>query len=180
MNRAGVFVYSPTARLFHWVSAILVLLMVPAGITMVNIGPGKLQNFLFDFHRSTGVLLFVITVARLSWRLTHKPEPLSEDIPAWQRTAAHFTHILLYAVLLGTPLLGWVATSAYPAPVPVYGLFTLPPIIGPDRALSMTLFSVHKVIGITFSVAVVIHIAAALHHRIVMKDTVLARMTGRI
>ena len=172
------FVYTPTARAFHWVTAILVLAMVPAGIMMVNIGPGKLQNTLFDFHRSTGVVLFVITAARLAWRLTHPPAPLSSSIPMWQRTAARATHVLLYAVLLGSPVLGWVATSAYPAPIPVYGLFTLPPIIGPNRELSTALFNVHQVIGIVFSIAVVIHIAAALHHRIVLKDDVMNRMTG--
>ncbi|MBA5775918.1 cytochrome b [Stappia sp. F7233] len=172
------FVYTPVARLFHWVTAVLVLAMVPAGITMVNIGPGKLQNTLFDFHRSTGVLLFVITFARLLWRLKHPPAPLEDTIPAWQRKAAHATHWLLYAVLLFSPLLGWVATSAYPAPIPVYGLFTLPPIIPPDRALSTLLFNIHQVIGIVFSLAVVVHIAAALHHRLILKDNVLARMTG--
>jgi cytochrome b561 len=46
-------------------------------------------------------------------------------------------HWTLYALLLLLPpLLGWIATSAYPAPVPVFGLFELPRIWSENRALS--------------------------------------------
>lgn len=174
----GDFVYSPTARLLHWITAILVLAMVPAGVVMVNVGPGALQNTLFDFHRSTGVLLFVLTAVRLAWRLTHPPAPLPLEIAAWQRIAAKIVHTLLYVILLGSPVLGWVATSAYPAPIPFYGLFTLPPIVSPDRALSERLFAVHQVVGLVFAGLILVHIAAALLHGFVLKDPVLRRMTG--
>ena len=71
---------------------------------------------------------------------THPPLPLPDDIPAVQQHAAHATHWALYALLMVQPFVGWIATSAYRAPIMVFGLFELPPIWPQDRALSDQLF----------------------------------------
>jgi hypothetical protein len=42
-----------------------------------------------------------------------------------QRLAAHATHWGLYALLIVQPFTGWVATSAYRAPIIVFGWFEL-------------------------------------------------------
>jgi cytochrome b561 len=84
-------VYSVTARAWHWFTAVLVLTMIPVGITMVNIGPGPLQNTLFDLHRSIGVLLMPTILLRLVYRLRHPPPPLPADIPAVDWRLLRFT-----------------------------------------------------------------------------------------
>jgi cytochrome b561 len=71
---------------------------------------------------------------------------------------------------------GWIATSAYPAPVPFFGLFEMPPIWWADRALSERLFAVHLGIGIVMAGLMTAHIGAALFHHFVAKDQVLDRM----
>lgn len=168
--------YSLVARAIHWLTAIMVLTMVPAGLIMIRIDGGQLQNQLFDYHRSVGVVLMILTVIRLAYRLTHKPAPLPADIPMWQRTSAKVTHVFIYAFLLVNPFIGWVATSAYPAKITVFGLFTMPAIVSKDRALSEQLFTVHEVLGIMFTLAVLLHIGAALFHGFIRKDGVLQRM----
>ena len=45
-------------------------------------------------------------------RMTHRPPPMSSDIPAVQRLAAHSVHWALYALLIIQPIVGWIATSA--------------------------------------------------------------------
>ncbi|ADZ72343.1 cytochrome b [Polymorphum gilvum] len=173
---ASAFRYDAVARLFHWVTVVLVLAMVPAGIAMTRIGPGSLQNTLFDFHRSVGVLLLVLTLLRLVWRLTRRPAPLPPSVPAVQRLAAAAVHGALYLILIFNPLLGWIATSAYGAPIPVFGLFTLPPLIAQDRPLSESLFAAHMALGILFTAAIIVHFAAAVYHGAVKRDGVMSRM----
>ena len=102
--------------------------------------------------------------------------PLPEQIPAMQRLAAAGTHGALYALLLAQPVIGWIATSAYPAPIPVFGLFELPPLWGANRPLSDKLFSLHAAFGIAIAIVVALHVAAACHHHFVRKDRVLLRM----
>ena len=113
---------------------------------------------------------------RLFYRLTHTPPPLPEDLPPIQRLAAHVNHWGLYAMLIAQPLVGWIATSAYRAPVPFFGLFNLPPIWAEDRAFSDRMYMVHGWLGIAITIFVIAHIAAALFHHFFRKDEVLVRM----
>jgi cytochrome b561 len=168
--------YGLIARLIHWLTAVLVLTMVPAGLTMIRIDSGPLQNQLFDFHRSVGVALMVLTLIRLAYRLTHKPAPLPAGMPGWQKFAAKTTHAFLYGFLLVNPFIGWVATSAYGAAISVFGLFTMPAIVAKDRALADQLFQVHLALGLLFTAAVLLHIAAALYQGLIRRDGVLSRM----
>lgn len=168
--------YTFVARVLHWVTAILVLLQLPLGIVIANQWGGPLQDALYYAHKSIGALILPLVVARLAYRLTHRPPPLPGDIPRAQRLAAQATHWALYALLIVQPLLGWMGTSAYPAPVPVFGLFELPPLLAPNRALSEQLLSVHRYVAFTIAGLAALHIGAALFHHFVRRDRVLLRM----
>jgi cytochrome b561 len=168
--------YSLTARVFHWVTALLVLAAIPMAIIMNNIGEGSLQDFLFDMHRSIGVLLIPIALGRLFWRFGHPPPTLPDDIPAAQQLVARLTHYALYVLLIAQPILGWVASSAYRAPITVFWLFDLPPIWPENRALSEQLFDVHMWLGFTMGALVCAHIGAALFHHFGRRDQILLRM----
>src|SRR5215467_12084946 len=168
--------YSLTARVLHWTTAALVLIMLPLGVVIAAKWDGPLKDALYDLHRSIGALIIPLVILRLGYRLTHPPLPLPDDIPPLQQLAAHATHWGLYALLILQPFVGWVATSAYPAPIWVFGLFQLPPIWWPDRALSDRLLVVHGLIAIAIAVLAAAHIGAALYHHFVQKDRVLMRM----
>ncbi len=173
---AAVPAYTVTARVLHWLTAVLVLIMVPLGIVIANEWGGPLQTPLYNLHKSLGAVVLPLVVVRLIYRLTHPPLPLPADISAIQQLAAHAMHWALYALLIAQPVIGWIATSAYPAPLPVFGLFELPRIWPDDRALSERLFGVHRWVGIAIGVIAVGHIGMALHHHFVRKDRVLMRM----
>ena len=168
--------YTMTARVLHWLTAFFILAMMPLGVVIANEWGGARQESLYDLHRSLGALLILIVVARLIWRWMHPPLPLPDDIAAIQRFAAHVTHWGLYALLIVQPFCGWIATSAYRAPIPVFGLFDLPPIWPEDRTFSEQLFFVHSLIGAAIVGLAAAHIGAALYHHFVRKDRVLMRM----
>jgi len=168
--------YTMTARVLHWVTAALVLTTIPLGVVIANEWGGPAQDFLYNVHKSIGVTLFPLVLVRLIYRLSHPPPPLPDDIPAIQRLAAHATHWALYLLLLVQPIIGYIMTSAYPAPVPFFGLFELPLLWPPDRALSDALTLVHRNLGILIAVVAAMHIGAALFHHFVRKDRVLMRM----
>jgi cytochrome b561 len=168
--------YGATARTLHWVTAALVLIMLPLGVVITNEWVGALQDPLYDLHRSIGAVIIPLVILRLGYRLMHPPLPLPEDIPPIQQMAARATHWGLYALLIVQPFVGWVATSAYRAPIMVFGLFELPPIWPQDRPLSGRLFVVHALIGAAIAGLAAVHIGAALYHHFVRKDRVLLRM----
>jgi len=167
--------YTPTAKTLHWITAAMVLIIIPVGIGM-NYLEGPAQDFLFHIHRSLGVALIPIILYRLFYRLTHKPLPLPADIEPMQRFVAEAVHWALYGLLVVQPILGWVATSAYRAPVLFFWTFTLPPIWPENRALSEQLFFFHKWIGFAIAGLLCAHIGGALFHYFIRKDRVLHRM----
>lgn len=168
--------YTVTARVLHWLVAALVLLMIPLGIIIANEWGGRWQQTLYDLHKSIGVVLLPLVLVRLGYRWGHPPLPLPVDIPPLQRFAAHTTHWVLYALLVVQPLVGLIATSAYPAPIPFFGLFELPHVWPENRALSERLFVLHQRLGIALGVVAAMHIGAALQHHFVRRDRVLMRM----
>jgi cytochrome b561 len=134
---------------------------------------------LYDIHRTFGAVLIPLVLVRLAYRLTNPPPPLPDDIPAIQQLAAHLTHWALYILLIVQGFIGWIATSAYRAPIKVFWLFELPPIWPVDQPYSEKMFVVHRWLGIALALLVCMHIGAALFHHFVRKDDVLMRMVGR-
>ena len=175
-NAAAPPAYTITARILHWVTAVLILSTIPLGLIIANDWGGSLQDFLYDLHRSIGALIIPLILLRLIYRWTNPPLPLPGDIPAIQQFAAHATHWCLYALLLVQPLVGWIATSAFRAPITVFGWFELPPIWPENRVLSEQMFSIHGLIGMVIAGLLAVHIGGALFHHLVRKDGVLMRM----
>ena len=170
--------YTLTARVVHWITAAIVLTMIPVGIAMANADFGGAQDTLYHLHRSMGALLLPIALFRLYWRATHPAPPLPDDVPAIQALAAHATHWGLYALLVVQPIVGWVATSAYRAPVKFFWLFELPPIWAEDRAFSERMFTAHRFLGIVMAMMICAHIGGALFHHFIRRDRVLMRMVS--
>ena len=170
--------YTLPAKVFHWLTALAVLLAVPMGIAMTRIDGGPLQNQLFDLHRSFGATILALTGVRLLWRLFHPAPPPVAGLPSWQGVAARAIHYALYLLLFAVPLIGWIGTSAYGAPIVVFGLFELPALVPKDRALADLLLPIHGRLAIALTALFLLHGAAALHHHFVRKDATLSRMLG--
>ena len=171
--------YSHGAIGFHWLTAAIVLTIVPIGLVMANIGPGPTQNFLYTLHESLGITLWPVVAARLLYRLSNPPPPMQEDIPAFLKLAAKFTHWALYAGLLVNPILGWFGISTFGAKINFFWLFELPSIAAKDEHLSELILKGHALIGILIALALCAHIGGALFHHFIRRDRTLLRMLGR-
>ena len=176
MQESATPAYTAVARTLHWVTAALILIIIPLGLVIYYDLGGKLADQIYDLHRSIGALLIPVVLVRLVYRLFHKPARLPGDISCLQRFVAHATHWTLYTLIIVQPFIGWIATSAFRAPIPVFALLELPPIWSEQREFSERMFVVHALIGFAIAVLVAAHITAALHHHFVRKDRILARM----
>jgi len=168
--------YTFIQKVLHWIIALAVIGALGAGAALDWLGNGALKNQMYALHKATGMLILGLMIARVAMRLVFGAPPLPVETPTWQKRAAGASHLALYALILAMPVVGWAATSAFPAPIPFFGLFDVPPLIGADRDLSKQLFWIHGVMGKAIFAIVAIHIGAALHHGLVKKDGVLRRM----
>ena len=168
--------YSSLQKTLHWLIAALIIVMIAVGLTMRNIGEGPVTNFLYELHKSTGLLILGLALLRIVVRLGRGAPPLEPGIPAMQRLAAYASHYGLYALIVLTPLAGWTATSACCAPVNFF--WTVPvslPVTG-EEAWWKGVFRIHFVLAFSLAGLALLHASAALHHHFVRRDRTLRRM----
>jgi cytochrome b561 len=171
--------YPSTSKWLHWLIAACVLVTLPVSLAMVRVGEGPAQDVLYNFHKSLGILILVLMLLRLINRLVAGAPAPDPTLEPWQRTLSSAVHGLLYVLLLAMPVVGYVANSAYGAPTPFFGLFTLPKIAADNQALATQLFTAHRWAGFVVIVLAGMHIGGALMHHFVHRDNVLRRMLPR-
>ncbi len=171
--------YPATSKSLHWLIAASVLTTAPVALAMTRVAAGPTQDALYNLHKSLGALILILMVLRWINRLTVGAPMADPAIEPWQRALSATVHTLLYLLLIAMPIVGYVANSAFGAPTPFFGLFSLPPIIGKNEALSEQLFTLHRYTGWFVILLALTHIAGALFHQFIRKDNVLKRMLPR-
>lgn len=168
--------YTRTAISLHWLVALLVFTGWGLGVYMHDLptSPAKLQYY--SWHKWIGVTVFLLTVTRVAWRVTHAPPPLPATMAPWQVTAARISHFLLYALLLAVPLSGWTMSSAKGFQTVYFGVLPLPDLLDKNEALGRLLAEAHELLAFTLAGVVAVHFGAALRHHFVDRDIVLRRM----
>jgi cytochrome b561 len=169
--------YSVIAKLLHWLVAACVIFTIPVGIAMVNLDLSQaLTNELYSLHKAFGVLILALMAMRIGYRLTAGAPAASGALTPAQYVVSRIVHATLYVLLIVMPILGWAGTSAFPAPVPFFGLFEMPALIGENRELSKQLLRIHGYMGFFLTGVAILHIGAGLYHGIIRRDGVLSRM----
>lgn len=177
---SGPNAYGFTARLFHWITAAAIAVMVPLGLAMsyrgntLNIWDG-LTDTLYSAHKTVGFLLLWFVVARLIHRWRHPSPPPEPDMPRWRQAVATLTHWLLYGLLILVPMLGWLGVSLFPA-LTLFGLVDLPAIASPDEMRAKAVLALHGTLALLLAGLALLHLAAALEHHLIRRDGVLRRM----
>ena len=176
--------YSAIAVALHWAIALLIIGQIAGGFYMHNLpNASPVKYDLYQLHKSFGLSILVLTVFRLGWRLGHKVPPLPSATPPWQRFGARAAHWGFYALMLLIPLSGWAMVSVSPLDIPTvwFGMIPVPhlPFFGgvADRAgAEEFLIEVHELLAFAMIGLLVLHVGAALKHRLVDRDEVLQSM----
>lgn len=168
--------YTRTAIVLHWLTALLILSTIPLAMYMTDLKLSPLKLQLYSYHKWIGVTVLLLVLARLAWRMGHKPPALSGDLPAWQQRAAHGVHHLLYLLMVCIPVSGWLMSSAKGVPVVYLGLLPLPDLVEKDKALGKLLETTHELLSYTLMLLLALHLAAVIKHHFIDRDDTLSRM----
>lgn len=166
------------SRLFHWVMAICILFMAGLGITMINVRLSPMKLEMFILHKSLGIFLLAIVIARIIWRLLNPTPKLPDNMSRYEKRFARLTHVWMYLLLIAIPISGWVINSAANFPLHWFGLFEIPAIAEPNIVTEEYAKKTHLLLLITLGITLLGHIIAALRHHFVLEDNILRRMLG--
>lgn len=178
--------YGLVAETFHWIIAIGIIVQLCVGLYMTSLPRSDPMQFtLVQLHKAGGLTILWLSLLRLGWRLINPIPPLPAGMGLVMRGLAHFSHFLLYILMIGIPLSGWAMVSASPLGLPInyFGLFNWPRIwflADMTRAEKMpmahNLSALHTYLAYSIIALLVIHISAALWHHFARRDDVLKRM----
>jgi cytochrome b561 len=162
------------SRLLHWLMAAMILTMLFIGISMV----ASLANYhrLVAIHRPLGIAVLILAIIRLINRKFTTLPPFPPTMSARERKIATTTEHLLYALMIGQPLVGWAMLSAGHYPVVMFGAVHLPPILPASPILYAVLRETHTILAFVFFATILAHMSAILFHTLIIRDRLLDRM----
>jgi cytochrome b561 len=135
----------------------------------------QLRDTFYTMHKSFGILLFFLVVLRLLL-FRFAPAPAYEKpLSGAERVVSTTTHVLLYLLLLGLPIGGWLATAFSGFPVQFFG-WSQPGLDPANKALGDQLFLMHGIGGLVLLAILLLHIAAGLKHW-KLKDGIMKRIS---
>ena len=172
--------WGPVSQAFHWLIVLLILGMAIVGLTMGELPKTPKYFWVFTAHKSTGLTVLALVIARLLWRLyAGKPAPVP-GTPTWQERIAAVTHWMLYGLILAMPISGWLYDSASGLrPFRWFGLFDVPKLVAPDETIRNFAHDSHELLFLVLVALVAVHAGAALYHHLFQRDATLARMLPR-
>jgi cytochrome b561 len=117
--KSTVSAYGRAAVWFHWLSALLILVMSPMGFLMVRMPDGAAgQQVLYRMHMFLGLLVLLLTLGRVVWRFFDKTPELPAGLKGAQAWLYRGVHYGLYIFLLVMASSGLAMMALSGAPMP--------------------------------------------------------------
>jgi cytochrome b561 len=162
--------YDVGAIVLHWLIAVLVLTNIALGLYFTNSAAAEAGiSLLPPLHKSIGLSVLLLSIARLIWRLTHRAPP---PLPPFPRLA-QAVHAVFYLLLIAVPLAGWALVSVSPRNIPTvyFGLFAWPHIpflhqapVAVRRTEISGVVALHNDLAFLALGLIALHVAGALYH----------------
>lgn len=167
-------VYSFSYKLLHWSMALLLCLMLFAFWGFNPELSAQERTTMLVGHSSIGTIISVLFIIRFTKRfvLNHqRPEITGTQ---QQKQAAKVIHKLMYLFMFMVPATGYATANFHQLPVKVFAQFSL------NSHADLTLFNTLKTLHLSAIYGlislVLVHLVAAIYHKLVLKDQTMAKM----
>lgn len=165
--------YHPALVVLHWLSALLIILTLFAGLGALGGMPNTPEKApMLAIHMTMGLSILTLTVIRLVVRfISKKPAPATAGHPILDKIGLA-THWLLYLGALGMGISGLGIASQS-------GIF---PLLGGGEVLLPADFMVypprigHGLVARLLLGLIALHVGAALYHQFIRRNGLLGRM----
>lgn len=180
MKSTSPHTYTTFSRSLHWLIALAFLCIWAAGYYMVS----NQDYAIYSLHKQAGVVLLMLMVIRAAYRLKQGWPAPANQYKQWQQRLAKLTHWALLVLVLLVPLSGIAYSGLSGHGVYLFGLDIVPTnLVGPEQQVQAyspiweaRAQTSHWVITYAFMGIVCVHIAGALKHHFMDRDTTLTRM----
>lgn len=168
----------------HWAVGLTILFMLTFGLYMVSTESWHL----YPIHKSTGVLLFFFAFARAIRRLRAGWPAAVSRYHRIEQSMSKVTHWFLLLGSLAVPITGMLYSGASGHGFGIFGLVSLVPMnhseVDPQVVVPYSEYwalvgqQAHQVLAYLLGGAIALHVAGALKHHFMDRDSTLLRMLG--
>lgn len=164
--------YGSRAVVFHWLTALLILSMIPLGIYMHELPNDSYKAVFYRIHIIIGISVFVLTILRIVWKLMDNKVTELKTTPKYQQFMGKALHYIFYFMMLGASGSGlvYVISSGL-----AEQLFIADNMVWVN-AHDFLPAEIHEKLTIPMIPLLVLHILAALYHQYFVKDGIFKRM----
>lgn len=166
--------YDTAAIVLHWLIAALIVLAFGLGLT-VDSFPKPMTGQIINLHALLGIAILLLTLARVGWRLSHRPPDLEATMSPLVRATTKAVHALLYALMILVPLIGF-PTLFYRGRGLDFGILQVAPFLPRTPEIYRPLTELHEYAAFGLIGLAAGHVLAALYHHFVLKDDLIRRM----
>ena len=169
--------YSRLNQAMHWFTAVCMLAILPLAWVMVHAKEDwPYRDDLFNWHKTLGALVLIVTAIRIVWRFRDPPPPYPPMVAAWDRMLAQIVYWLFFAALLFMPITGFLTSTYGGHPTKLFDLIPTPQLLPKDKGLSDLFGGLHLAGQWAIYALIVLHLGAVVMHAIWGRDGVLGRM----
>ena len=165
--------YAGLVVFIHWLSAVLILTQIYLGFAFGDLPKGSAERTeMFSWHKSVGVTILLLALARLAVRLIDAPPPYPQDFPKWERRIAVWSHRSFYFFMIALPITGlaFVSKKAVGGWTQLAGGTWFPVVPIPVMG------EIHAPLAFAMIGLLIIHVLAALKNQFLTGGPVAGRM----
>ena len=170
-------VYDSLTLFFHWLTVLFVIALFGTSLVWNYIAPRDRfwRSLMESTHVSLGILFALLILVRIVWRLTSSRRLAPE--PGISGVLSRIMYGALYLLLAIEAVLGFVLRWVQGEEFALFGLFTIPALIGENRGIARSVESFHNWAAWAIVILALGHAAVALFHHYVLTDAVMERMS---
>jgi len=140
--------------------------MIASGWYMTDLPRENDNKFvIYGWHKSFGVTLIGLFIYRVMLRMFTTIPKTPEGIKPYEKKLSHLVHFLLYVLMIGVPISGYVMSDAGDYGVKWFGII-MPDFIVKNKEIGGIAHEIHEIAPYVLLGFVGLHIAGALKHRL--------------
>ena len=167
--------YGLLAKLFHWITFIILILQIPFGFYLVGLEFSDRRIDLENIHILIGITVFYITLFRLVWKFFNSSPTEGNSFFKGQIFIAKANHFFLYLSIFTITISG-ILKKLYMGEKLNF-LFFRYGFNKDNFQLADLYYEVHIYANYLLIVLVALHILAVIVHHFIFKDKILDKIT---
>jgi len=157
--------YGLISKLFHWLTALLLIVQIPLGFYLVDLDFGKERINFENIHVIIGLSIFYLVILRLLNNFFNPTPKIKTSSFFGQKFIARLNHVLLYLSILTITISGILKN-----------LFFKDVQIQDNFDLADQFYDIHIIANYTLIALLTLHILAVIIHRYIFKENILKKM----